>query len=277
MATMFQRFLRISECINHALVEIGLETFSESELVVIKKLYGVLEPLEVAVKELSKDKATLITAEGVYKFLFNNLSEMKNNEFSQKLIFEIKKRMDQRRNKTLITLMIYLQTGIVPKSTEFLNYSTKTAAKILAETIVKNYFMNNNYADTDDDTTNIIINDDDDDLQLIDESENINGNDNDLQKQLHDAISSLTAGSDVTPSDNRLKKDFEYLDAFKKRTEKLEKLYATLLTISPTSTITERVFSTTGNIKTKIRSSLKFKNLNMLLFLKYYFKKEEIT
>ena len=77
------------------------------DVLVLQKLFNVLTPLEVAVKELSKYNVTLVAAEGVYKFLFNSLTEI-DNDLSNILLLEIKKRMEQRRDKILTTLLIYL-------------------------------------------------------------------------------------------------------------------------------------------------------------------------
>jgi hypothetical protein len=56
------------------------------------------------------------------------------------------------------------------------------------------------------------------------------------------------------------------------RTDNLQKLYNALLTIKPTSTDVERVFSTTNWYCSKIRSRLSDKSLSALVFLKFYYK-----
>jgi hypothetical protein len=58
-----------------------------------------------------------------------------------------------------------------------------------------------------------------------------------------------------------------------KRTLRLENLYRALMTIKPTSTSSERVFSVAGGTITKIRSRMSPELLNALVFLKYYFLK----
>lgn len=45
--------------------------------------------------------------------------------------------MNQRRDKVLITLIIYLESGIVPKSNELFTCVTKTVEKSLAENIMQ--------------------------------------------------------------------------------------------------------------------------------------------
>jgi hypothetical protein len=68
-----------------------------------------------------------------------------------------------------------------------------------------------------------------------------------------------------------LQKEFKLFDATGTRTPKLEKLLQALLTIQPTSTCSERVFSVAGGFSTKIRNRLAYVMLNALVFLKYYF------
>ena len=100
-----------------------------------------------------------------------------------------------------------------------------------------------------------------------------------MQKELQNAISSI---SDPQNTQNRcqndkyieLKKEFHQLDSFEKRLTTVDILYHALITIRPTSTAYERVFSTAGSIKTKRRTSLNFETFNSLLFLKYMFRKK---
>jgi hypothetical protein len=51
----------------------------------------------------------------------------------------------------------------------------------------------------------------------------------------------------------------------------LKKITSTLETIQPTSISRERIFSAAGGFSTKVRSSLQYKLLKALVFLKYYF------
>ena len=46
---------------------------------------------------------------------------------------DIKKRMNKRGAPTLMTLIIYLKTGNIPQTIEYLKYSSKKAAILLAQ------------------------------------------------------------------------------------------------------------------------------------------------
>ena len=71
-----------------------------------------------------------------------------------------------------------------------------------------------------------------------------------------------------------LQKEFNLYEVTGTRTKNLDLLFNALCTTQPTSTASERVFSIAGIFSTKLRSRLQFKTLNALIFLKYYFLKE---
>jgi hAT family C-terminal dimerisation region len=211
--------------------------------------------METAIKELSKNSASLITAEGVYKFLFKKFDEM-GTKMSKKMAQIIKVRMNERRNVKLITLLMYLHTGSVSVSDKNFQYTTKNAAISFGQEKSKKFHS----------TGTASLNSSQECLDL----EGDEHSRDDLQQQLKDAINSIT--NKTKAKDNS---DFKKLDGLGKRSEKLNVLYNALLTIKPTSTATERVFSTAGIIKTKLRTRLNTKTFNALLCLKYTFLKEK--
>lgn len=72
----------------------------------LEKLMNVLMPIKLTVEALSRSDATMITASGAISFLYNKLEKI-NNDISLKFLFYIKKRIDSRTNKNLITLAKY--------------------------------------------------------------------------------------------------------------------------------------------------------------------------
>lgn len=95
---------------------------------------------------------------------------------------------------------------------------------------------------------------------------------NNLILDLNETIKSITSTNRGKSKIPNLYDEFVCLDKTQKRTEKLDMLYNSLLTISPTSTISERVFSKSSFIKTKKKQN-EGKHLNNILFLKDYFKR----
>ena len=115
------------QCINKSLIKLNFDSFSENYIFALQNLVDVLAPVETAVTELSKNDANLIAAEGVYKFLFEKLQQMKTS-IAKKLLHAIKKGMDMRRDPVLMTLIIYLQSGNITCSNDHFKYSSKNAA-----------------------------------------------------------------------------------------------------------------------------------------------------
>lgn len=166
-----------------------------------------------------------------------------------------------------MTLIIFLETGNIPRSNGYFEYSTKSAAIALAGVIYNRLFT----------TENVVISDEEIDDDVV---EVHNTNINLLQQQLHNAITSIRqienlqtnpkANNSATSS---LKKDFLLLSASQTRTNNLNNLFNALLTIKPTSTATERVFSLAGRTNTKARTRLNFQTFDAIIFLKYAFSK----
>lgn len=266
LITMLKRFLQIKDPVNKTLNDLGQQQISEENISILKELLDVLAPLEIAIKELSKNSATLLTAEGVYKFIFESLDKFQTN-LSKNLSIQIKKRMDERRDRILMTLIIFLETGNIPQSTKYFDYASKDAAIALAVDIFKRIHV----SACDNNSTE--HNDVDEQIASEGECESQNAA-NCLQQQLEAAISSIT---NVEKESNvitaLLAKDFEILTNTKRRTDNLDILFNALLTIKPTSTATERVFSIAGLTRTKIRTRLNFETFNAIIFLKYAFLK----
>jgi hypothetical protein len=81
------------------------------------------------VKELNKNEATLLTSEGVFKFMFRKLRTL-DTELSQEMLVALKQRFSERRNKDIVSFMKYLQGSNISRdeSYEDFSYSTKPAA-----------------------------------------------------------------------------------------------------------------------------------------------------
>lgn len=92
LITMLKRFDRIKAPLNKTLIDLGQPEIPERHIAILKELLDMLSPLETAVRELSKNSATLLTAEGVYKFVFNKLEEH-DTELSKNLSHQIKTRI----------------------------------------------------------------------------------------------------------------------------------------------------------------------------------------
>ena len=269
LSVMIRRFLILSECVNKSLVELNIDPIPENDNFALQNLVDVLAPVETAVTELRKNDANLITAEGVYKFLFEKLQPMQTN-IAKKLIHAIKIRMDERRDPVLMKLIIYLQSGNIPSSNAHFKYSSKNAAILFAVKVMEQIYPQ---MFEEEQINNDSTSSDADDLIELTSPVAVG-----LQKELQNAISSITEPKNCHVSNRseidkyiELKKEFRQLDSFKKRSTTLDVLHNALITIRPTSTASERVFSTAGAIKTKRRTSLNFETFNSFFFLNICF------
>lgn len=260
LSMMISTFLKLKECVNHALLDLHLETFSEAEIKLLENLAQTLQPLEIAVKKLSSDSVTLLDSEGIWLFLLKSLKKQ-NNTISQNVLVSLKQRIQERRNVVLNTLFLYLHSGGFPVSTEYITYSSKYQVIYFAEELFNRLFINPDSSDLSESSES--------DLEYFEsESQNL---EDELISTLKEIQNPSKKAKVVKTSD--LKEDFEYLDKFSKRSNKLNLLYNALLTINPTSTISERVFSVSSLIKNKLRNRMSPNHLNCILFVKYYFKK----
>lgn len=77
LVPMLERLLKLNNCLKDALEELGREDlYNEVDFGSLKNVIDVLKPIELAVKELSKIEATLLTAESLtFKFVFEKHKE----------------------------------------------------------------------------------------------------------------------------------------------------------------------------------------------------------
>lgn len=69
LVSAINRFLKVIGFGNNALDELGLKHFDKSYVVVLRNISITLEPTMLAVQELSKKDANLLTAEGTILIL----------------------------------------------------------------------------------------------------------------------------------------------------------------------------------------------------------------
>jgi hypothetical protein len=71
-----ERLLKLKPCIKKALADIETNNFYDEEnFKILEDVLKVLKPTELAVKALGNEDSTVLTSEGVFKFLFKNLAD----------------------------------------------------------------------------------------------------------------------------------------------------------------------------------------------------------
>lgn len=260
---MVNRFIKIYDCIQKALMELGQQKCSQKNIKVLEEISHVLQPVELAVKELSKDNNNLLKAEGVCIFLLNKLKET-NTQLAMEMFTALKKRIEERRNEDVVSLLRFLQSGNYPKPeiTCHFTYLKKSSIHLLAKETFKRLF-NEDPANTQMDTELTIENEE------IISNNGLVSNYDELQKTI-ELI--MTVPKENNERKSTLEKEMKLWEKdCSKRGDSIGKLFTALLTIQPTSTVSERVFSVASAFVTKTRNQLKMETVDKLVFLKYYF------
>jgi hypothetical protein len=115
LVPMIEILIKLKKYIKLALADLGKnDLYSEEMFIVLEEILKILKHTELAVKELNKDEATLLTSEVVFLFLFIKLLDQ-NTDLSNEMLDALKKRFVERRNKDLVSLMRYLQNPTLPR------------------------------------------------------------------------------------------------------------------------------------------------------------------
>lgn len=249
---MCKRFVKLKFSINEALHELGKSPLPDSHFAVLDLVDKILSPAALVIFELSKKTSTLLTAEGSLKFLFESLDEM-SHPLAKKLLDTLKEKVLPRRNKAVVSLLYFLHNGVYPKKSKHLDYCTKEETKNFAEKLNTLLFEKHERVEESDD-------------ESPEEAAST-----DSQSKLQSAINDIMNAKKKS-SQKTIKVEMNSFEGSSSpRSTRLEKLYQALLTIKPTSTASERVFSVSSFICTRIRNAMSPKLLHVLVFLRYYF------
>ena len=220
----------------------ALEIIETLDFDALKTLLKAMEPVKLAVENLSREDATLMSADTILEFMFNMLSNL-NNDIRTKLMENLKCRVEERLNNDVMNLLRSLKDPSVTPSKTTLNFTGNLASRLFGVNNVEHVVEQSS---NDAESVNLTLQDE---LNLL------------LQK---DGSPIAVGGQD---SFKWLKSEFTLFRNSGQRTENLQKLY----NIKPTSTDVERVFSVCTNFCTKLRSRLSDKSLNALVFLMHLY------
>jgi len=245
--TMLEPLIKTEVAIRETLIEFNALHLADSvDFIALQSLLNAMQPIKLAVERLSREDATLVSAEIILDFMFNKLSEIKS-EVSDKLFENLKIRIEERMNMNVMSLLKSLKDPSVTPSKATLTFAGNLVSRLFG------------------------VNDENEVIQLpqiIPENANLSLQD-ELNMLLQKEESTILIGSDF----KWLKSESTLFKNTGQRTENLQKLYNAIQSIKPTSNDVERVFSVCTNFCTKIRSRLSDKSLKTLVFLKFYYKK----
>lgn len=273
MCDMLETFYKVRLCVKKALIDLKVAIeFSEFEFNLMENTIAALLPVKITVEALCREDATLISADAALQFMFERLAEVEG-EISEKLSFELNERVNQRRTEAAsVVQFLHGQTDVN-------GFKFKIATKHIAGIFVSRLMQRLNAHESsnlNDDTSVSQVDiesseDSEEENQLI-QNENMS-----LKAMMDKAISSAIAPKSnplrfSNDMDGCLKREIATFVANGVRGELLEKCYKYLLAIPPTSVESERAFSASTLICTKIRSRLNDDTIDALCFLKAHFK-----
>ena len=240
---MLERFDKIKDIIEITLAEYNID-YDSSINVKIDEIIKSLNPVQESIKKLGSSSCDLLVAEATCIYL---LSTLKDNStlIGRDLYAAFKRRIDERRNMELISVFLFLHSGEYPKENQFYKYSSKAIIKKKIKELASRLFAEEQL----DENREALV-------QNVPSSS--------LNELIQHFLSTESGPQNI---DN----DIKAFEGTKERTEKLDKIYNALKTIQATSTTVERSFSVAANFKTKVRNSIKPKNLDILVHLKYHF------
>lgn len=205
------------------------------------------------------------SAEGAVKFLLSKIEEI-DSSLSKEMLHALSRRINERRNITLVSLLLFLHNLHMPKN-NILDYSSKAAAINLAKDLYERFFKKNlSFGKNSEQENEGIV------TETIEVEDEPNNDNNLLETQLANFISGLEhTKNQLNDKVGDFNKQFKILEGSNSRPKILEDMYKSILTIQPTSTSSERAFSVAALFSTKIRNKLSFNLLTGLVFLKYFF------
>jgi hypothetical protein len=108
---MIQRYIKVQKHVSKALLDFpsdDIEDLSSMELSLLKDILACLEPVKVSVEALCRQDVDLVQAEVILKFMFEELRKH-GSQLAAELSLELEAKLQERRNKDLVTLLMYLQ------------------------------------------------------------------------------------------------------------------------------------------------------------------------
>jgi len=261
---MIERYLQVKEEVKEALEYFNslhlLAPIDEKYLINIQK---ILEPVRIAAEALARNDATLFTAESVIELLCSTLEKNTDSPITSNFLVCLKREIDKRRNIKLLSLVQYMlhPKNLMKRNVHF-DYCSKLSTVAFGKKIIERLFKSDESAESD--------SEDNDEPELLN---------TDLKSQFQKAISTAMVSISSKPVglSSSVQKEFLFFEVSGEKSHNLTLLFDALQTAKPTSTDNERTFSIASRVCTKIRTRLSDENLHIIVFLKYFFLKQNVN
>ena len=108
LISMISRLLTVRKSLCKAIIDINFKMeICELDWQVLEDISSCLKPIEMAISALCQRDANLLSAEGIFDFMFQKL-EMVGSDFALELLQKVRQRFNERRQSNLINVMKYL-------------------------------------------------------------------------------------------------------------------------------------------------------------------------
>mgnify|MGYP002621116531 CR=1 FL=1 len=271
LLTMLKRFCELQKAVGKAMIDIPQRDrkpaiLTTEELDRIQKVVSALNVVKVGSDMMCRRDANLLTADTTIKFMLRHLRQQ-DTGIASALAEAIHSRVLQRRTMASAVL-------------QFLHDSTDTDSDDLPEASVKEvqkYVIRLVQRLTPDLSEEQQAGRDspaEDELACAEEAESINLKDT-LEKAVFAAVKTTQAREPIDSKklNQVVRNEVLHLSTSGRGTV-TGKAYGWLMSVVPTSVEAERVFSTVGNIVTKLRTRLGDRTVDALTFLKCYYKRK---
>lgn len=107
---MIARFNELYSCILLALTDLNAAHFlMDDSIPLLREFSNCLRPIKMAVESLGKRNCDLLKSEGILKFVFEELKRQ-SSDLSKEILCSLKLRVNERRNKEIVSIIKYLKT-----------------------------------------------------------------------------------------------------------------------------------------------------------------------
>lgn len=278
---MLDRFLEIKSAVAKTLIDYKIKLdITDREYTALNDIVLALQPVKAGAERLCSRDATLLSAEGVFTFIINELNELieQNSIFAKKMKESLINRINERRSTTLVGLLQYLNAGQRYKKKKktynihasilgLPTFPKKSSLVSFAKKMLSRLFEIEMSAESGSDWS---------ESEYEGHSTQVRQNMT-LNEKLEAAIRSKTKSfqSSVSGSLSVGKyfgKELEVFEATGDRTLNITNLLNSLKSIPPTSVESELAFSAAGLFVTKMRTRLSDRSVDCLCYLRAYYK-----
>lgn len=254
--SMLDTSLRVKDCIQNALTDIGSEDkYEESFIKKAEEIHGALAPLYEVNRKLGKRDTDLLMADILFETLFKRLEQLSNESFFAKnLLEDLKVRVNTRRSEIIVSCLKYLHNPIgYSVKSKYFDYSPKKdVKKFLIETFNR---LNNKEAAS---------------VSSSSSSESVQSYDNDFQKTMNIALETLEK-SVLKTKPGTVSQQLTNAEKTGVLTDELKGLHRTIKSVPVTSIEAERNFSLSGYVVAKHRTRLSTEMIDATMIIKSYF------